>query len=71
MKLAIKAWIYQKTGIYLAQKEELEYITSDSFWRRFRKIYMHKDNDMGMGNVQSLLIGSWQCEQGFYRAFRR
>lgn len=69
MILKIKAFIYQKTGIYLANKEELEYITSDSFWRQFRKIYLAKDNDIGMRDVQGLLIGMWQCKHGFYRAF--
>lgn len=67
MILKIKAFIYQKTGLYLAHKEELEYISSDSFWRQFRKIYLHKTNDMGMKNVQGILIGLWQCKHGFYR----
>lgn len=67
--LKIKAFIYQKTGIYLADKEELEYITSKAFWKEFIRIYTHKANDMGPRDVQGLLIGSWQCRHGFYRAF--
>lgn len=68
--LKIKAFIYQKTGIYLADKQELEYITSKAFWKEFIKICTHKDNDMAPRDVQGLLIGMWQCKHGFYRAFK-
>jgi hypothetical protein len=68
--LKIKAWIYQKTGIYLAHKEELEYITSPAFWKKFMKIVKHKDNDMAPRDIQGLLIGIWQGEHGFYRRLK-
>lgn len=69
MVIKIKAWLYQKTGLYLAYKEELEYTTSKEFWKQFVKIYSNKNNDMSPRDVQGLLIGTWQCEHGFYRAF--
>lgn len=71
MLLKIKAFIYQKTGVYLAQKEELDYITSKDFWKRFWKIFLHKDNDMSGRDIQGLLIGLWQAKWGFTRVFRR
>lgn len=61
MILKIKAKIYQWFGIYLANKEELEYIKSDEFWKEFKRIYKHKDNDMSFSDIQGLLIGMWQC----------
>lgn len=69
MVLKIKAFIYQKTGIYLAHKEELEYITSKEFWKGFTKILKNsKKNDLSPQNMQGILIGLWQCKHGFYRS---
>ncbi len=68
MIIRIKAFIYQKTGIYLAQREELKYITSKEFWKAFMKIAGKDSNDMRPRDIQGLLIGSWQCGYGFYRA---
>jgi hypothetical protein len=70
MIIKIKAWIYRRTGIYLAHKEELEYITSKIFWKKFMRIVKQKDNDMSPRDIQGLLIGSWQCDYGFYRRYR-
>lgn len=70
MILKLKAFIYQKTGIYLAHKEELEYITSKEFWKSFIKIVGHKKNDMSPRNAQGLLIGLWQAKNGFVRAYK-
>lgn len=69
--LKLKGIIYQKTGIYLASKEELEYIKSDEFWKSFMKMITHKANDMSGSNIQGLLIGLWQTKYGFYRAMKR
>jgi hypothetical protein len=60
--LKIKAKLYQWTGIYLADSEELDYIKSKEFWRAFKKIKRLNDRDK-----QGLLIGLWQYKHGFYR----
>ena len=65
--MSIKAFIYQRTGIYLAHKEENDYITSKVFWKEFMRIAGKKTNDMRPRDIQGLLIGMWQCEQGFAR----
>jgi hypothetical protein len=65
--MKLKAWIYQKTGIYLTHKEQLEYITSKVFWKQFMRIARRKDNDRTPIQIQGLLIGLWQCKHGFYR----
>lgn len=70
MKLILlKAKIYQYTGIYLAAKEELDYVTSRKFWKEFNKQINRPDNDMSHIDIQGLLIGSWQTRHGFYRIF--
>lgn len=71
MILRIKVFIYQRTGIYLAHMEELRYIKSESFWKQFWEIEDSENNDLSARDIQGLLIGSWQCGNGFYRAFRR
>jgi len=67
----MKAKIYQYTGIYLANKEELEYIQSKEFWKSFTKMATHKDNDMSPRDIQSLLIGMWQADRGYTRPMPR
>lgn len=71
MIIRAKSWIYRKFGIYLAHKEELEYVTSKEFWKDIVKLYKHKDNDMSFMDLQGLLIGMWQVKHKFYRKFRR
>ncbi len=68
MKLKTKSLIYRHTGIYLAHKEELDYIESSEYWLKFRKIVLSKSNDMHMSEVHSFLVGSWQVEHGFATA---
>jgi hypothetical protein len=63
--LKLKALFYRYTGFYLAHREELDYITSKEFWKEFKKLYSHKDNDMSPRDLQGLLIGMWQCKYGF------
>lgn len=67
MFIKIKAFIYKKTGIYLAQKEELDYLKSKEFWKSFMKIASHKKNDLAPRDIQGILIGLWQVKHGFYR----
>ncbi len=71
MILKIKGFIYRHTGIFLAHKEELEYLQSDEYWFHMKKMSKHKDNEMTPRNVQGLLIGLWQCKHGFYRSMSR
>ena len=69
--LKLKAFIYQKTGIYLASKEELDYVTSPQFWEAFKKLQQTKDwKKEDPRNIQGVLIGSWQIKHGFYRTYK-
>lgn len=65
--LKLKAKFYQYTGVYLANKEENDYLTSREFWKHFNKHKKHKDNDMSDYNIQRLMIGMWQADLGFHR----
>jgi len=67
--LRIKSRIYRYTGFFLAHYEEVEYMSSEEFWKQFYKVYKHPKNDMSMRNIQGLLIGSWQAHHGFARPF--
>lgn len=64
--LYLKSKIYQGFGIYLAQKEELTYIKSEEFWRKFNEISSH-NTGMDKRDIQGLLVGSWQAQYGFCR----
>jgi hypothetical protein len=66
LALRIKAAIYRYTGIYLAHKEELEYVCSEDFWKRHSKL-VRSSNYVDSKNIQGLLIGMWQAKRGFYR----
>lgn len=68
MILKIKAWIYRNTGIYLAHREENEYVESKQFWKVFRKL-MKNNEDLGPEAAYGILVGAWQSEHGFYRTF--
>ena len=70
MILKLKALIYRVTGIYLAHKEELEYITSEDACQRMELDLFNKDNDMLLYNLQGLYIGLWQAEHGFCRKYK-
>jgi hypothetical protein len=59
--LKLKSHIYRYTGIYLAHKEENEYLQSKDFWNEFHKMKNHPKNDMDDENIQGLLVGLWQC----------
>ena len=65
--LKIKAIIYRYLGVFLAEKEEAEYIKSKDFWKEFDKISSHPENDIPSIGIQRILIGSWQANHGFYR----
>lgn len=70
MKLKIKAKIYQYTGLYLANKESKEYLMSKEFWEEYNRMLPHNiDNDFTDTDLQGLLLGSWECDNGFYRSY--
>lgn len=51
----------------MASKEELNYVTSQKFWKSFMKIAKDHKNDMSCNDIQFLLIGLWQIKHGFGR----
>lgn len=57
----LKVKIYHYTGIYLFHKEELDYLTSEEFWKRFPE-ELERMEDMSPRDVQGLMIGLWQCK---------
>ena len=66
--LKLKAKIYWYTGIYLAHKEENEYLQSKEFWKGMAKLMNGKDSDFqNPRNAQGLLIGLWQAKHGLCR----
>jgi hypothetical protein len=56
--LKLKAKIYQYTGIYLAQKEEDEYLRSEE------AISLLENNE-----YEGLVIGLWQTKHGFVQFY--
>ena len=56
--LKLKAKIYQYTGIYLAQKEEDEYLRSEE------AVSLLENNE-----YPGLVIGLWQAKHGFTRFY--
>lgn len=65
MSLKLKGIIYQFTGLYLATREECEYLKSEEFWDEFEQ--MMKTSDWSMVDTQGVLIGTWQARHGLYR----
>lgn len=66
--LKFKALVYWYTGIYLARKEENEYLQSKEFWKSLAKLLNGKDKDFqNPRNAQGLLLGLWQAKHGFAR----
>lgn len=63
--LKLKAKIYQYTRIFLTNKEQAEYVSSTDFALDFDTI----DNDFTTEDKVSILIGSWQAENGFARPY--
>lgn len=69
--LKLKSLFYRHTGIYLADKEENDYLTSYDFWKSFNEYKSHPENDLSDRNIQGILIGLWQCNHKFYRSYGR
>ena len=68
MILKIKVLIYRYLGIYLADKEENDYIHSKEFWQAFQRM-RKKNKDIDDRNVFGILCGLWQADHGFSRPF--
>ena len=66
----LKAKIYQYTGIYLAYKEDVEYLTSDIFWEEFTT-YRANNPDLSYQEVQDFLLASREGLEGFHRGHTR
>jgi len=71
MVLRLKSILYRYTGVFLAHKEELEYIDSKKYWKAFMKIAVHKENDLSPRDIHGTLLGSWQAHNGFSRPMVR
>lgn len=66
-KMKIKAWIYQKTGLYFAHKEELAYIHSEDYWAKFADIGAELSDELTLRDIHGVVVGLWQAKHGFYR----
>lgn len=64
--LRIKSIVYRYTGIYLAYREEVEYLNSRAFRKEFDRSLKHFDDTHPL-DVQGILIGMWQSKHHFYR----
>ena len=67
--LKLKSIFYRYTGIFLAYKEQRNYLQSGEFSKKFSKIYNHKDHDMNVRNTIRLIVGMWEADNGFARPF--
>lgn len=66
--LKIKSHIYRYTGVYLAYKEEAEFLTSDEFWDQFGKDLKYAEkNSFNLQTVQGIILGMWQSKNNFVR----
>lgn len=70
--LKLKAFIYQTTGIFLASREQLDYVDSDEFWAFFQKelqeqMWQEEHRFYGPRFIYGILVGSWQMKHGFVR----
>lgn len=65
--LKLKSLLYRYTGVFLAYKEENEYVDSKEYWKQFMKIAKNPENDMSLRDIHGLMIGMWHCDHGFTR----
>lgn len=66
MILKIKAFIYRLTGIYLAHKEEKNYLRSKLFWKELNEIALRPDNTLTVEAIANDLIKTWHYRNGFF-----
>lgn len=67
VSFTIKLAIYKYTGLYLFHKEENNYIDSDAHWKEFARIVEHQKNNIGIRDVDRLLVSLWQAHNGIVR----
>ena len=65
--IEIKAKIYRLTGIYLLEKEEAEYVSSQEFQKEFEEKKVVLGEFMSDENIKSLMIGMWQSKHRICR----
>jgi hypothetical protein len=66
----LKAKIYQYTGIYLAYKEDVEYLTSDLFWAEFIT-FRASHPDYSYQEIQDFLLVTREGYEDFHRGHTR
>lgn len=72
MILKIKSLIYRAFGVYLASKEELEYLKSEEMANLLKKDInrqkrLKADDRMEIYDLIGLRVGLWQVKHGFGR----
>lgn len=65
----LKPFIYRYFGIYLASKEELEYVKSREIWQLIDSKDLAGEDELSSRDRQGLAIGLWQADQGYGRMF--
>ena len=65
--LRFKALIYKYTGIFLAYREQAQYLESEDFWKNYKRLCKGNTSRLNRHNSIGLLIGLWQAERGFAR----
>lgn len=68
MSIKIKSLIYRYTTLFLAHKEQFEYVSSEEFWKEFDRLN-DGFNDLEMRSINNFdyLVGTWQAKNGFTR----
>ncbi len=67
MNLKTKGLIYRLSGVYLAKKEESEYIASKKAQDYIAYISGIPENELTVEDATGLVIGLWQAEGKFHR----
>lgn len=68
--LKFKSVVYRYTGVFLAYKEQCDYVESEEFWDEFKKFTEANQDDECISDprvASGILIGCWQAEHGFCR----
>ena len=70
--LRLKSFVYRLTGIFLASKEQLEYIESDQYWESFNSLLRQEgtQHEYYPQFIHGILVGTWQADHGFTRPSR-
>jgi hypothetical protein len=63
--LALKAKVYQWTGLYLAQEEERRMLRSSFFWKQFNSF--PPKNNLTDKEKQDFVVAVWKAHRGFHQ----